>query len=271
MTVWWLLRLRFALWLLKVTGKLIKWAVTAAVLIAAWPVTVVAAVGFTAAWLRGWPPARLYRAALWSLPVTGVYVLVAGVAAGAWQAAAWWPALGWEEGWHALAAGRVATAFAATAPVALPAGLAVAGALWARRIYGIETGLSGKTATAPVVFDARQWRHQARTARGRLAVPATVPLLDGRGQIVMGATIRAVGHRWQPVLTVSPEAMSRHQVIIGASGTGKTNLMIRSWAGWYAAAWLAHLRDGAPRPLLIIIDCKGGPDARVKALSLIHI
>jgi hypothetical protein len=81
----------------------------------------------------------------------------------------------------------------------------------------------------------------------------------------MGATIRAIGHRWQPMLTVTPAAIGRHQVIIGASGTGKTNLMIRSWAGWYAAARLAHLRERAARPLLIVIDCKGGPDARVKA------
>ena len=32
-------------------------------------------------------------------------------------------------------------------------------------------------------------------------------------------------------------------VIVGASGTGKTNLMIRLWAGWLAAA-----HRGKPRP-----------------------
>ncbi len=53
-------------------------------------------------------------------------------------------------------------------------------------------------------------------------------------------------------------------VIVGASGTGKTNLMIRLWAGWYAAA-LAAARRGKPRPLLAALDCKGGPDARAKA------
>jgi hypothetical protein len=101
------------------------------------------------AWLRGWPPARLYRAALWSLPATAVYLLAAGVQAGAWQAAAWWAALGWQHAWHELAAGRVAAAFIAVAPVAVPAGLAIAGALWARRIWAIETGLSGRTAMHP--------------------------------------------------------------------------------------------------------------------------
>ena len=59
--------------------------------------------------------------------------------------------------------------------------------------------------------------------------------------------------------------MGRHQVVIGASGCGKTNLMMRTWAGWYAAARAARLAAGAPRPLLVVLDCKGGPDARVKA------
>ena len=81
----------------------------------------------------------------------------------------------------------------------------------------------------------------------------------------MGATIRAVGHRWHPVLTVPYRAMGRHQVVIGASGSGKTNLMMRTWAGWYAAARTALPGPGRPRPLLIVLDCKGGPDARVKA------
>jgi len=63
-TIWWLIRLRVAMWALKTVGKLAKWLLTAAILVAAWPVTVAAAVGFAGAWLWGWPPARLYRAAL---------------------------------------------------------------------------------------------------------------------------------------------------------------------------------------------------------------
>ena len=41
--------------------------------------------------------------------------------------------------------------------------------------------------------------------------------------------------------------------------------MMRTWAGWYAAALAAHYAHGAARPLLVVLDCKGGPDARVKA------
>jgi len=89
--------------------------------------------------------------------------------------------------------------------------------------------------------------------------------LTSGGRIVMGATIRAVGHRWHPVTAIPYRAMGRHQVIIGSSGCGKTNLMMRTWAGWHAAALTDYCRHQAARPLLVVLDCKGGPDARVKA------
>jgi hypothetical protein len=60
------------------------------------------------------------------------------------------------------------------------------------------------------------------------------------------------------------------QSVAFSPGNGKTNLMMRSWAGWYAAALTAH---GAAPPLLIVLDCKGGPDARTKAArtrTLLH-
>jgi hypothetical protein len=83
--------------------------------------------------------------------------------------------------------------------------------------------------------------------------------------VAVGATIRAIGHRWRPVLAVPARSFSRHSVIIGSSGSGKTNLMMRLWAGWYAATHAAFIRREGDRPLLVVLDCKGGPDARVKA------
>jgi len=74
-----------------------------------------------------------------------------------------------------------------------------------------------------------------------------------------------VRHRWRPVLAIDPAALMRHCVIVGSSGSGKTNLMMRLWVGWYTAALSAVTRRHAPRPLLAALDCKGGPDAQVKA------
>ena len=54
-------------------------------------------------------------------------------------------------------------------------------------------------------------------------------------------------------------------VIVGATGSGKTNLMMRLWAGWFTAALAAAWTGRGRRPLLVVLDCKGGRDARTKA------
>jgi hypothetical protein len=151
------------------------------------PVTLVAAIAFAGAWLRGWPPARLWRAAAWSLPMTGVYLAGRALQARTWRALALAPVHDWERAWHLAQAGHVIRAFVLCVPAGVPAAFCAAGTAWAWRIYAIETGISGKTATAPVIFDARQWCRQARTARARITAPGTVPLTDGDGGIVMGA------------------------------------------------------------------------------------
>ncbi len=265
MSIWGWLKLTIAVWLFRQLLKLTGWLTVAAIATAAWPITVVAAVGYGAAWLRGWPPARLWRAAAWSLPMTAVYLTGQAIRRGTWPAVALAPVNDWADGWRLLAAGAIVRAGLLVAPVAVPAGLALGGLAWAWRIYAVTTGLAGHTASAPVWFDERQWRHQVRSARGRAAAPGTVPLLTGRGLVAVGATIRAVGHRWRPVLAIPAGSLIRHSVIIGSSGSGKTNLMMRLWAGWYAAIHAAFTRREGARPLLIVLDCKGGPDARVKA------
>ena len=203
-TFWAYLRFHLLLWSLRAAWRATRWLVTAAVLIAAAPVTVVAAVAYTGAWLHGWPPVGLWRAAAWALPMASVYLAGRALQARTWRGLAYAPVHDWERAWHLAQAGRVLAAFVLCAPVAVPAGLAAAALAWAWRIYAIETGLSGRTATAPVVFDARQWRRQARTARARITAPGAVPLTDSRGRIVMGATIRTVGHRWHPIAQCPP-------------------------------------------------------------------
>jgi hypothetical protein len=181
-TFWAHLRFHLLLQGLRAAWRVLRWAITAAVLAAAAPVTIVAAIAYTGAWLRGWPPAKLWRAAAWALPMTGVYLAGRALQARAWRALALAPVHDWEHAWHLAQAGHVVTAFVLCAPVGVPAALAAAGTAWAWRIYAVETGLSGKTATAPVIFDRRQWARQARTARARITAPGTVPLTDGHGR-----------------------------------------------------------------------------------------
>jgi Recombinase len=156
--LWAYVQFRVIVWLLRTIGRVLLWTALLAVLVAAAPFTLVAAIGLAGAWLRGWPPARLRRAAAWALPMTAVYLAGRAMQARTWQAFALAPVRDYMAAWHALAAGRGVVAFVLVAPVAVPAGLAAAGGLWAWRIYALDTGLSGRTATAPVVAQIFTWR-----------------------------------------------------------------------------------------------------------------
>jgi hypothetical protein len=262
---WAWLKFTIFLWLLRKTIKLTGWLLLAAAVIAAWPVTVVAAAGYAAAWLRGWPPVRLYRTAAWALPATTAWLAALEVRTPGWRPALLAPGRAWAHGWSHLAAVPLARAFLLLAPVALAGGMALGGLLWAWRIYAITTGLGGITASAPIIFDARQWNRQARTALGLTKAPGAVPLLARGSLIPVGGTIRAIGHKWRPVLALPAGSCARHMVIVGATGSGKTNLMIRLWAGWFTATLAAARAGRGDRPLLVVLDCKGGRDARLKA------
>jgi len=264
-SVWGWLKLTVALWLIGKAAKIAGWVLLAVAVIASWPLTVVALAGYVAAWWRGRPPAWLRRVAGWSLVMAPVWLAAAVVGGDRLRAAALVPVRAWQHDWPyppVLAAARTLALFA---PVTVPAGLGLAALVWAWRTYAITTGLAGITASAPITFDARQWHRQIRTAKGMTAAPGAVPLLARGGRIPVGGTIRAIGHRWDPVFALPAAACARHMVIVGATGSGKTNLMIRLWAGWFTAtleqAWVGK----GNRPLLIVLDCKGGRDARRKA------
>ena len=226
MTIWSWMRLAAGLWLIRKAVKAAGWLLLFAGVIAAWPLTLVILAGYVTAWWRGWPPARLRRAAAWALPEALAWLLAQYVLGRTWQAAALTPGRAWEHSWpphpSALAAART---FVLLAPAVIPAGLGLAAAVWAWRNYAITTGLGGVMASAPIVFDARQWKRQVRTARGLTEAPGAVPLLARGGRIPVGGTIRAIGHRWDPVFTLPAAALARHMVIVGATGLGKTNLI----------------------------------------------
>ena len=142
-------------WLLRTAVKAAKWLVLAAAAAAVWPVSVVTAAGYAAAWLRGWPPVRLYRAAAWSLLVSTAWVAALEVSMPGWLAART-PGRAWAADWDRLDAAALARMFLLLAPVALPAGLVLAGLTWAWRNYA-------STASAPVTSGAREWKRQVRT------------------------------------------------------------------------------------------------------------
>ena len=131
MSVWSWLRLTAALWLLRKGVKAFGWFPVAGVAVTAWPITTVAAIGYLAAWLREWPPARLWRAAAWALPMTAVYAIGQAIRLHAWQAVALAPVDDYGNAWRLLAARAILRAGLLVAPVAVPAGRAIGGLLWA--------------------------------------------------------------------------------------------------------------------------------------------
>jgi hypothetical protein len=270
--------------------RLVRIAVVVAVALALAPVTLVAVGAFACAWWRGAPPRRIYAAALRGLPMVAAWL----VAVAAWPVSvtrgraypagtgpgAWWfrlaaaPYRAWDAMWRLIEHGHPAAGVVAAAPPAIPLGLVAGGACWAYRRFRMRSGAGGLTPESPGAFDARQWRHQVRAAQALIAAPGSLPLLSRGGHVVVGATIRAVGpgtgtgqHGADRAASIPYGRLRAHQVVIGSTGTGKTTLLLRLWAGFMAAGLRRYAagpeqKNGARRPLLVVLDCKGGASSR---------
>ena len=269
---------RGVLWLLRVV-------VVVAGAVALAPVTVVAAGAFCYGWWRGVPPRRVCAAAGWCLPMVVAWLTAVAVwpgpkragagrvagtavwAAGAGPGAGWFrvvaaPYRAWQATWQLAGHGHLVAAVIAAAPPAIPLGLAAGGLGWWYRLLRMRSGAGGLTPEAPGAFDARQWRHQARAARALIAAPGALPLLSRSGHLVTGAAIRSVRHRAGRVAAIPYARMRAHQVVIGSTGTGKTTLLLRLWAGFMAAGLRRYAAGAGRRPLLVVLDCKGGASSR---------
>jgi hypothetical protein len=232
------------------------------VAVAAAPATLVAAGGFVLAWRRGWSPRQLLVAAAWCLPMVIAWLAAAASDGAGWLGVALLPYHAWTGFWRLIEAGSVLRAAATVAPAAIPIGLVGGSLAWAYRVGSLRSGVGGRSPASAVTFDQRQWRHQARAARARIAVPDSVPIITRSGHLTVGAVIRSVGHRTRPIAAIGYERMRSHQVVVGTTGTGKTTLLLRLWAGFMAAGLRRQAAGLGDPPLLVVLDCKGGSDAR---------
>ncbi len=279
--------------------SLVKVVVLIAGAVALAPVTVVSACAFWYGWWLGVGPRRIFAGALWCLPMAVAWLVAvaawpvrvigedapghppagpvgdatgsasvrpaypAGVGPGApWFRVAAAPYRAWATMWRLVEHGHLVAAAVAAAPPAIPLGIVAGGACWAYRRFRMRAGTGGLTPESPAAFDARQWHHQVRTARALIAAPGSLPLISRGGHVVAGATIRAVRHRASRVASIPYERLRAHQVVIGSTGTGKTTLLLRLWAGFMAAGLRRYAAGAGRRPLLVVLDCKGGASSR---------
>ena len=80
--------------------------------------------------------------------------------------------------------------------------------------------------------------------------------------MVIGGMIRAIRHPARAITALPYARLRSHQVVIGTTGTGKTTLLLRLWAGFMATALSRQAAGTGRRPLLVVLDCKGGADSR---------
>ena len=243
------------------TRRALGWLALAAVVAATGPAAVVAVAAFCTAWLRGWLPRRLLIAAAWCAPMVVIWLVLTGLKAG-WLAAAAAPYDAWRDFWRLTAAGLPLRAAVTVAPVAIPVGLAGGALAWSYRSGSVRSGAGGRSPAAAVAFDQRQWRHQVRAARARIAAPGSVPLTTRGDLIVAGAVIRTAGHRAGRLAAIGYPRMRSHQVVVGTTGTGKTTLLLRLWTAFMATGLRRQADGRGARPLIVVLDCKGGADAR---------
>ncbi len=235
--------------------RLVGAIVVALAAVALLPVTLVAVIGVVAASRRGWQPGRLYRAAAWCVPMLAVWLAAAALTSHSLGPVA-------DITWLALRRGHYLAAAVLVAPGAITAGLLAGGWAWSLRLRSMAARAGGRSPHAAISFDQRQWRHQVRSAKARVAAPGAVPLLTAGGDFAAGAVIRAVGHPDRALTQLPASRLRSHQIVLGGTGTGKTTLLLRLWAGFMASGLRLHAAGQAGPPLLVVLDCKGGGDAR---------
>jgi hypothetical protein len=242
--------------------RLVGWLALAAFAIAIAPVSAVAGGAFCAASLRGWPLRRLLLAAAWCAPMVAVWLASVARTGPGWQVVLAAPYHAWLGWWRLTRAGEVARAAVTVAPPAIPLGLLAGAMAWKYRAGSLIAGVGGLSPSSAVAFDRRLWRRQVRSAKARIEAPGSVPLTVRGDVLVAGAVIRTIGHRTAAIAGIGYERMRSHQVVVGSTGTGKTTLLLRLWAAFLAAGLRRHAAGEGDLPLLVVLDCKGGADAR---------
>ncbi|WP_330179635.1 hypothetical protein OHB26_24710 [Nocardia sp. NBC_01503] len=199
-----------------------------------------------------------------------------------WVANSWFaPVSLWWQGTTVLVHGPGFGAVVAMTAGALP--LAWFGAAVYRARYLSRLGTEG--IGSPWKTRRLQRRQQlGKAAAARRAAKYGAPLVTGwlKAKVVLGSlsertdatqpsTITQLVEKRGAKFDIPIEGLG-HMVVLGKSQkAGKTTLLVRLGTGLYSAYWHRYVRTGEKRPLLILVDCKGGKPGLATGRQVVKI
>ncbi|MGX1805176.1 hypothetical protein ACWIGI_05630 [Nocardia sp. NPDC055321] len=215
---------------------------------------------------------RNFAAAAWALPLTSA------LAGGSWSTP--WSLL-WDGAEH-LAAGELG-GLSMMFVLGLPATMLAASLWWAHFLIKTDTvGLKSLRRTKRVQDALTARRHQSAARAAKLGAP-----LHRGHDIVLGTHVDTVTHkslgmwrsltrRHEPWLAIPHADSKKQQALFGTTGSGKTGLITTystalfdyEWRAWQKWSGVPGMAGKHPRPLLVVISCKGGQDDRDLGVSL---
>ncbi|WP_433598862.1 hypothetical protein ACQPXH_24620 [Nocardia sp. CA-135953] len=151
-----------------------------------------------------------------------------------------------------------------------------------RRVQLATVGLKSPARTERALWAQaqREQRGAARLSRRRL--PFTTgglnpELVIGRlavetDQAPPSSVLRQLVGRTETRLILPWINVAEHMTSVASSGSGKTTLMVRVLVSWFVTTWTRHRQwwrlDRPGRPLVIVVDCNGGPESRKVAARM---
>lgn len=189
----------------------------------------------------------------------------------------------WATPWVLLWSGAeqlAAADFAGVAPmllIALPAGMLAATYWWAEFLHkNASVGQKSLARTERIAAAMQKRRDHAAARTAAHGAPYTAGnnvVLGVLSEHVSAAPLgvwRSLAARHMQWLTVPLAEIGRHVAVVGTTGSGKTTLLERhfvaiqeaSWTAWHRWADVPGMKGKHPRPLMVVIACKGGEDDR---------
>ncbi|MEU4343111.1 hypothetical protein AB0H00_17845 [Nocardia sp. NPDC023852] len=151
-----------------------------------------------------------------------------------------------------------------------------------RRVQLATVGLKSPARTERALWAQaqREQRAAARLSRRRLPFTSgwwSPELVIGRlstetDQAPPKSVLRTLLGRTETRLILPWINVAEHMTSVASSGSGKTTLMLRVLVSWFVTTWTRHRQwwraDRPGRPLVIVVDCNGGPESRKVAARM---